>query len=159
LFCGVVCVRTHTARRDGGHEDVLGLHPREGGFEVVDVAAHRLVSPIADRPGAHERDEWRDCTPYHGLAEVLLVVLRESCRFCSKYVEACAGLRGKTGQSLVHVCKEPLLALLPVGRNVNAALNLCADTLRDRTPYPPSIGLRVVRLTVDFRLHHVEQVL
>src|SRR5215813_12407681 len=60
LFGAVVFVRAHAAWCYGGHEDLLGLYPFESSFEVVEVSLNGLLSPIADRSGAHQRDHRGD---------------------------------------------------------------------------------------------------
>src|SRR5215472_4557494 len=58
-----------------GHESDTSLELLQGGLEVIEVSAHRLLSAVADGPGAHQRNHGRDRTAEHGVAEVLLIVL------------------------------------------------------------------------------------
>ena len=154
----VVLVRAHAARRHRGHEDIRGRESGQGRREIVDVPAHRLVSAIAHRPRARELDAAGDRAAGHGMAEVLLVVLREGGHLGGPARRASTAPGLETGQPLVDVREEAGLALLAVGRNVDAALDLPADDLGDGAPDPAGVGVVVVRLAGDLRLHQVEEV-
>src|SRR5581483_7710748 len=147
LFAGVVGVGAHAAGRHGGHKDLRGLHGGDGGLQVIDVALQRLLAAIAHRAGTLDGRHRHDPAALHGLAEVLLVVLREG-----------LDLRGEGGAARVGLGREAGLALLAVGDDVHAAVDLPAHDVRDGLAHPRIVGGGVHGLAAGAGFHQVEQV-
>ena len=131
FVAAVVLVAANPAGRHGRHESFLDFQPAERGLEIIDIFADRLLSSIADRPGAHQRDARRDASAHHAPAEVLLIVLREGGHFRGPLfpTPALRALRLKAGEPLAHVGEEARLSLLAVGHNIDTVVSLLADNL------------------------------
>jgi hypothetical protein len=161
FVAAVVLVGANAARGHRRHESFLDFQPGERRLEILNVFPDRVLPSIADRRGANERSTRRNASAHHAPAEVLLIVFREGGHFRGPLLPPATlwALRFKAAETLTHVREESRLSLLAVCDNVNPALVLLADNLSDCGLNPLRVGALVIRLAVEFRLHHVEQVL
>src|SRR5256714_9938277 len=99
----VVLVRAGAAWRYRRHERRLGARRRNGGLEVVDVAAQRLLALVAHRAGTDHRHDGSDRAAGHAAREVLLVVLGERLALGVEESHLLAWQRLEAGEALPYI--------------------------------------------------------
>ena len=110
-----------------------------------------------DRTDADHRRERDDGAAHHRLLEILLVIFRKSRDLLLEQLQLDVRARLKAVEPLAHIGEKARLGEFAVGDDVDAAIDLFAHDVGDRTAQRLAKGLVVVRLPGIFRLHHVEQ--
>src|SRR5262249_39744964 len=147
-----------SAWRNGRHECRRRIAGGDRGLQVVEILLQRRLATIADRRNAQHRDNRRYRTTRHRALEIVVVVFGEGLSLACERLAALARPWLEAGKALADIGEESRFGHLAVSDNIDPAVDLAANDLRNRTAQARLIGGFIVGAAAQTSLHHIEQV-
>jgi hypothetical protein len=126
-------------------------------FHIIDVGLHKFLAAIFHRTDADNRGKRDDGATHHRLLEILLIIFRESGDLLLEQLHFHIRTDFKPLKSFPHIGKEARLGKFAIGNDVDAAIGLLADHLRNRFAQRLLIRCFVIRIAGIFGLHRIKQ--
>ena len=136
-----------------GHARGLG-----GGLHVGDVDLKFWLALVLDRSGADDRHDRQDGAASHRFFEILRVIFGKSRDLLLEQNEFLIGPGFESVEALADVREKSRLGILPVGHDLDTALDLLAHALGNLSRQDRIQFALVVWLSRVFCFQHIEQV-